>query len=118
MSNEKLKWSLQNGDLEALKSIILSDKSLVNADCGGRPPLCVAADYGQAEIVEYLISHGASVNAKDKYGITPLLSAVFEGHTAVVKLLLAKGADKSGKAPDGSSYIDSAEKQEIKNLLQ
>jgi len=118
MSGEQLKWSLQNGDLEVLKSLILSDKSLVNTEIVGRPPLCVAADYGQTECIEYLLSHGASINAADKYGITPLLSAIFEGHTECVRLLLSKGADKSLKAPSGESYIDSAEKDEIKNLLR
>jgi len=54
----------------------------------------------------------------DKHGITPLLSAIYEGHTNCVQLLLQKGASKVGKAPDGTSYIDCAEKEEIKKLLK
>jgi ankyrin repeat protein len=73
----------------------------------------------------------------DEHGITPLLSAIFEGHTECVKLLLSKvsvfnalkwcmkiicnfvfqGADKSGKGPNGMSYIECAESDEIKKLL-
>lgn len=33
-------------------------------------------------------------------------------------LLFVQGADKSGKAPDGSSYFDSAESSEVKDLLK
>lgn len=32
--------------------------------------------------------------------------------------VLMQGASKDGNAPDGTSYKDSAEKLEIKNLLQ
>lgn len=66
-----------------------------------------AADYGQSEVVSYLISRGANVNvsyhwtlnniflnkisvqqAVDKHGISPLLAAIWEGHTNCVKILL------------------------------
>lgn len=53
----------------------------------------------------------------DKHGITPLLAAIWEGHVDCVRILLENGAEKGGKAPDGTSYIDSAEKQEIRALL-
>ena len=81
---------------------------------------------------------GAKIDATDKHGITPVLAAIWEGHTACVKYLLDnvrivivmsnascvmlmsvfQGASKSGKAPDGSSYIEAAEKEEIKALLK
>ena len=49
----------------------------------------IAADYGQSEIIEYLISKGTtSIDTADKHGITPLLAAIFEGHTQCVKILL------------------------------
>jgi len=118
MAATDMKWVLQNGDIDVLKARVEADASLVNAECGGRPPLHVAADYGQKEVLEYLVRHGADINATDKYGITPLLSAIYEGHTDCVKLLLSKGAKKVGKAPDGSSYLDCAEKEDIRALLQ
>lgn len=55
--------------------------------------------------------------AIDKHGITPILAAIWEGHTECVRLLLDNGVPKIGQAPDGTSYLDSAEKQEIKELL-
>lgn len=55
--------------------------------------------------------------SKDKHGITPILAAIWEGHTTCVELLLQKGAKKDGVAPDGKSYVDSAENIEIRQLL-
>ncbi|XP_066926345.1 myotrophin-like [Clytia hemisphaerica] len=92
---EEAKWAAQNGDLENLKKSASAPGFDVNADVGmGRSLIHCAADYGQCEVLEFLIASGANVNAPDKHGITPLLNAIFEGHTNAVKLLLAKGADK------------------------
>lgn len=57
------------------------------------------------------------VQILDKHGITPILAAIWEGHVDCVRILLENGAEKGGKAPDGTSYLDSAEKQEIRALL-
>lgn len=117
---------------------ISSQKFDVNNEIASRYPLHYAADYGQTDVLDYLLSKGADVNvsnvlsinlsklrsfvqltvkAVDKHGITPILAAIWEGHTKCVRLLLDRGATKSGKAPDGTSYVDSAEKSEIKQLL-
>ena len=45
------------------------------------------------------------------------MAAIWEGHTECVRLLLASGADKRGRTPDGQSYVEAAEKAEIKSLL-
>jgi ankyrin repeat protein len=31
----------------------------------GRYPLCIAADYGQQQVIEYLIENGADVNVSN-----------------------------------------------------
>lgn len=116
-ADEKFAWSVKNGELAAVEEFVKQGGD-VNKEIKGRFPLHYAADYGQEKIMEFLLSKGAKVNQPDKYGITPLLSAIFEGHTNCVRMLLKKGADKSGKSPDGASYIDCAEKQEIKDLLK
>ena len=54
----------------------------------------------------------------DKHGISAVLPAIWEGHTECVKLMLDGGADKNGKTPDGKSYLEVAEKEEIINLLK
>jgi ankyrin repeat protein len=116
---QNFEWALKNGDMEQVKAIVDKEKALVNHQLpSGRYPLCMAADYGQTDIIQYLISQSADVNVVDRYGISPLLSAIYEGHTPCVKLLLEKGASKTGKAPDGSLYIDCTEDDAIKQLLK
>ncbi|XP_064603015.1 LOW QUALITY PROTEIN: myotrophin-like [Liolophura sinensis] len=113
-------WSLKNGELEQVRKIVeakgpeVIKKEIEN----GRMALHFAADYGQTDVMEYLISKGADVNQQDKHGISPLLAAIWEGHTSCVKLLLEKGAKKDGKSPDGSRLIECAETQDIKDLLK
>lgn len=77
-------WAIKNGDLEQVKDIIekkvldfkyfqLSlkihiNESLflqsvnVNEEVDGRPLILYAADYGQADVIDYLITAGADVN--------------------------------------------------------
>lgn len=116
--SSNLVWSIKNGDAENVKEIFDKEKLDVNIMIDGRRPIHYAADYGQKEIIEYLIALGSDVNALDKHGISPLLAAIWEGHTECVRLLIAKGAKIDGRTPDGLSYVEAAEKAEIKSLLQ
>ncbi|KAF2073259.1 hypothetical protein CYY_005421 [Polysphondylium violaceum] len=122
MSSEKaneLNWAVKNGDLQGVHTLIESESSLVSyQDANGRSPCHWAADFGQAKVLEYLVSKGAKFDEKDNYGITPLLASVYEGHVDVVAFLVKKGASKSVKGPDGSTPFEAAEKPEIKNLLK
>lgn len=111
-------WALKNGDMDQVKELVDGKGLDVNADIEGRFPLHYACDYGQLEVVKFLCSKGAKVDATDKHGITPILAAIWEGHTTCVKYLLENGASKTGKAPDGSSYVEAAEKDDIKVLLK
>ena len=84
----ELIWSLKNGDLDQVKEhfddnvsifsqgvnpfrlmvpfpIFLPQDIDINSPIEGRPPIHYASDYGQKEIVEYLISRGANVNATE-----------------------------------------------------
>lgn len=111
-------WAVKNGDLDKVKEIVAVEGYDLNAQMDGRSPCHFAADYGQLEVLQYLIGRGADPEAKDKHGISVLLAAVWEGHTNCVKFLIEKGCSKTGTAPDGTSYLDSAEKDEIKSLLK
>ncbi|MBN1974331.1 MAG: ankyrin repeat domain-containing protein [Sedimentisphaerales bacterium] len=59
------------------------------------------------EIVEFLIQHGADVNAKDEWGrgYTPLQRAAWSGNTEIIKLLLEAGADISAKDDRGQTVL-------------
>merc|ERR1712062_400971 len=107
MSDDKnLGWALKNGDLDRVKEQIEADGSLVTSPIDGRSPLHLAADYGQLEVLEYLASKGADLNAKDKHGISVILAAIWEGHFKCVKFLLEKYKDwVSTGLQDSTKYL-------------
>ena len=49
--------------------------------------------YGRRDVVEYLLSAGASIQARDDGGLHPLHNACSFGHADVVRLLLEAGAN-------------------------
>eukprot|EP00794_Sanderia_malayensis_P018196 gene18196-20012_t len=117
MSSDSVVWAIKNGDLDALKDADI-EKNVNAKIMNGRMPIHFAADYGQLEVLKFLVDQGADINLKDDHGITPLLAAIFEEHASCVKYLLSKGARKDFKAPDGSSYSECASTDAIKSLLK
>jgi ankyrin repeat protein len=115
---ENYAWAVKTGDLDGVKRFVEHDKLSVNfSDSNQRSPMHWAADFNQVAVMQYLVSKGANVNAKDKYGITPLLAATYEGHADAVKFLLQHKADTSVKGPDGMTAKDAAEKPAVKALF-
>ncbi|KAL3049158.1 hypothetical protein OYC64_008603 [Pagothenia borchgrevinki] len=80
------------GDIEALEALKEMGSNLFLGDYDGRTPLHIAACEGHLKLVKYLLSHGATVYAKDRYGDTPLCNAVRFRQKEVVKLLRKTGA--------------------------
>ncbi|CAK6957027.1 kDa lysophospholipase [Scomber scombrus] len=80
------------GDIEALHALKEMGSNLCLSDYDGRTPLHIAASEGYLNVVKYLLSHGASVYARDRYGDTPLSNAVRFRRKEVVKLLRKTGA--------------------------
>ncbi|XP_062592510.1 myotrophin-like [Saccostrea cucullata] len=112
-------WDVKNGQINDVQKFVEEKGTdIVNQEVEGRYPLHFAADYGQSQVIEYLVSKGANINQKDKHNITPLLAAVWEGHVSSVETLLKLGADKTVTSPDGQSLIECAEKEDVKALLK
>ncbi|KAG8193909.1 hypothetical protein JTE90_011464 [Oedothorax gibbosus] len=51
-------------------------------------PLHLAAGYNNLEVAEFLLEHGADVNAQDKGGLIPLHNASSYGHLDIAALLI------------------------------
>jgi ankyrin repeat protein len=117
-SNNEFIWSLKNGDLDRVRDFVEVQNLDVNAPLEGRPPIHYASDFGQKDVILYLISKGADVNAVDRHGIPALLPAIWEGHTDCVKILIQSGAEKEGRTPDGKTFLDATERDDIRMLLR
>lgn len=85
----------------------------------GITPLLAAIWEGHKSCVEYLLSAVRLGNCAVESGepAHPRAQLVPTASTRDAPLL-RQGASKSGKAPDGKSYLDSAESAEIKALLK
>jgi ankyrin repeat protein len=101
--------SAYQGDLAKVRSFVEQGIDVDSRDSEGRTALYYAAMQGKRDLVEFLLSRGANVNAKDKdYGFTPLHHAVGGGHKDVVELLIAKGADVNATDKHGWTPLDSS----------
>ena len=81
------------GCLEEIKELIESRKVKVNeVDENNVTALRFAAQFDHLDIVQYLLSKGASTKIKAKDGRDPLLSAVEKRNLEVVRALLKAGA--------------------------
>ena len=68
----------------------------------------VASYYGHKDVVAFLGSRGADVNAVNDGQSTPLHVAALIGHASVCTTLLALGADPAAKDKWGDTALDNA----------
>lgn len=88
--------AVTRGDRKEIEKSLCKDRSLLNlTNRAGRTPLHQAAVLGFGGIIELLLSHGASVDARDSNGCTPLHCALFEGRMNAADVLIGNGADTS-----------------------
>ena len=72
----------------------------------------------QLQIIQYLISKGANIEAKDNKGMTPLHYATLSFRPAVIKFLLSKGANRNIKDNDGCTPYNYAITEEILKIYE
>jgi ankyrin repeat protein/mono/diheme cytochrome c family protein len=100
-----LLWSA--GDLHKVRLLVNRGANLnVRSELGNTPLIVAAAHADSTAVVEFMLSHGADLKAKNKRGYTALHSAVGAGNPKTVKLLAAKGAKVD--ADDDTSRSDLA----------
>lgn len=60
--NDTILWAIKNGDLDQVKELIEQKNVDVNQEITTRFPIHYAADYGQVDVLEYLLKRGADAN--------------------------------------------------------
>lgn len=99
------------GEVGAVKVLLqhLGKQVLEETDNLGTTALHLAAEYGQEEVVGFLLSQGADVHSKNKNGTTVLMSACQRSGPGTVKLLLkhmgAQGLDEVNNRGQGVLYF-------------
>jgi ankyrin repeat protein len=87
-------FAAAQGDLDSLHNFLQKNpQSIEEKDELGFTPLAWAAEAGQKDSAELLLSLGANPNAATKGGRHPIDWAASAGHLPLVELLAAKGAN-------------------------
>lgn len=73
---------------------------------GNRPsPLLRAVERNHPRIVQLLLEHGASAEARDKKGRTALMTAAWRNHWHILQVLIQRGADVNAKDHRGRNVL-------------
>jgi ankyrin repeat protein len=104
---DELVMAAENGDSKKVEEMLDHGGAVNDEGIEGWTPLTAAAQEDQLEMVELLISRGASINLEDDYGVgrTALMRASALGHAAIVDSLLAHGADVGMKRAGGNNAL-------------
>ena len=92
------------GEEEKVERLVAADAAAINTHSpDGWTPLHLAAFFGHARVVEFLLAHHADVVARSRNpnGNTPLHAALVGNHTLVVGLLIGGGADVNSTDANG-----------------
>lgn len=103
-----------NGLLEPIRRVVYDGLVDVNSkDRSGGTPLLYAVQFGQVEVVEYLLESGA----KQLFGwqVYPIHYACEYGNLEIAKLLVKYGADVNAKTGSGSTPLYYAKLDLTKN---
>ena len=81
--------AVKKGDAKAVASLVKTKEGANAALPNGKNLLMLSVWEGKKDVVLYLISKGADVNAADKDGKTPLMLARERGYREMERLLAA-----------------------------
>lgn len=100
--------AIKEWDDEKVKFLLAEEKNLINAMTPFGTLLHVASSMGNNIIIEYLVMHGADINAKGGVlGGSALNEAASEGNVEVVKYLISRGATMDTSEPERNPLFSS-----------
>jgi len=112
--NYPLHLAAQNGVIEMLELVFDHAKKqthkqgpdILNVkNKGYETPLHKAASYNRETAIQFLLDHGANIDASDEDGFTPLLVAASKANEAVTEQLINAGADVSLEDSQGKNLL-------------
>lgn len=104
-----LDFTVGEGQLNIVKYLVSFGFDVNRLNHHGRFPICVAAESGNAEIVQLLLSSGAIIHDElDDECANPMFAAVRSGSLEVVKTLLDHGLDPLREYENGKTVINFA----------
>jgi uncharacterized protein len=109
----KLHDAVKHGDLNSLKALLDGNRDLANSrsetDARGTYPLHVAAEFGQTDAAQVLLSYGADVSLLDSENdAIALCWAAFFGRPEVITVLLEAGSEPSQRNKHGLTPLGCA----------
>ena len=81
-------------------------------------PLMISAAKGHSHIVQWLLEHGAAIDAKTSYHETALMKSIFFECQETTKLLLDSGADPNITTLSNKTALDYAERSQQYEILR
>lgn len=105
-ANPLLSLFSEGGSTEAIESVLKAHPEWINVNFGNGTPLYAACGQGRADLVHYLLTHGADPNltlTQSENKETAIVPAVAARNLDIVKDLLAHGADPNVKDVYGRS---------------
>jgi cytohesin len=80
--------------------------------------VAIRGERAAVDFIEFLLTQGADLNARDNFGWTPLHRAASFGKLEVVSVLLAHGAKTDAKTNDGKTARDLARESGHKEIVE
>ena len=105
-TGQALLQALRNGDMGTVRATIENGANVETPDEYGNTLLMHIAVFGNAADMEFLLAHGADVNAVNRARHTPLMRAVPD--LAKIRLLVEHGANVNAAATDGTTPLMTA----------
>jgi ankyrin repeat protein len=94
-ANDPLHWFAAKNDIAGLETLNVTADNVDDLAGYDTTAFLIATSFGSWEAAEWLLDHGADINATDEDGSCALSDAIEEEDVARLEWLLSRGADPS-----------------------